>query len=88
VDQQTAGGAATGTPATRYIHPDHLGSTILNLFNTSDDNMKRTFETLTILVKSLTEEQLAASIPVFSQLVHEIVEEIRASNDYKSAEII
>jgi hypothetical protein len=27
VDQQTAGGAATGTPATRYIHPDHLGST-------------------------------------------------------------
>jgi YD repeat-containing protein len=27
VDQQIAGGAATGTPATRYIHPDHLGST-------------------------------------------------------------
>jgi RHS repeat-associated protein len=27
VDQQMAGGAATGTPATRYIHPDHLGST-------------------------------------------------------------
>jgi RHS repeat-associated protein len=27
VDQQTAGGAATGTPQTLYIHPDHLGST-------------------------------------------------------------
>jgi RHS repeat-associated protein len=27
VDQQTAAGAATGTPQTRYIHPDHLGST-------------------------------------------------------------
>ena len=27
VDQQTAGGVATGTPATHYIHPDHLGST-------------------------------------------------------------
>jgi len=27
VDQQTAGGAATGTAQTRYIHPDHLGST-------------------------------------------------------------
>jgi RHS repeat-associated protein len=27
VDQQTAGGVATGTAKTRYIHPDHLGST-------------------------------------------------------------
>ena len=27
VDQQIAGGAATGTAQTRYIHPDHLGST-------------------------------------------------------------
>jgi RHS repeat-associated protein len=27
VDQQTASGAATGTAKTRYIHPDHLGST-------------------------------------------------------------
>jgi RHS repeat-associated protein len=26
-DQQTASGAATGTAQTRYIHPDHLGST-------------------------------------------------------------
>jgi RHS repeat-associated protein len=27
VDQQFAGGIATGTPVTHYIHPDHLGST-------------------------------------------------------------
>jgi RHS repeat-associated protein len=27
VDQQTAGGVATGTAQTLYIHPDHLGST-------------------------------------------------------------
>jgi RHS repeat-associated protein len=27
VDQQTASGSATGTAQTRYIHPDHLGST-------------------------------------------------------------
>ena len=27
IDQQFAGGAATGTAQTRYIHPDHLGST-------------------------------------------------------------
>jgi RHS repeat-associated protein len=27
VDQQLAGGAATGTAKTRYVHPDHLGST-------------------------------------------------------------
>jgi RHS repeat-associated protein len=27
VDQQTAGGVATGTAQTSYIHPDHLGST-------------------------------------------------------------
>ena len=27
VDQQSASGVATGSPATRYIHPDHLGST-------------------------------------------------------------
>jgi RHS repeat-associated protein len=26
-DQQTASGVATGSPATYYIHPDHLGST-------------------------------------------------------------
>ena len=27
VDQQFVSGVATGSPATRYIHPDHLGST-------------------------------------------------------------
>jgi len=27
IDQQTASGAATGTAQTRFIHPDHLGST-------------------------------------------------------------
>src|SRR6266436_4183436 len=27
VDQQTAAGAATGSPQTLYVHPDHLGST-------------------------------------------------------------
>jgi len=27
VDQQTASGAATGTAQTRFVHPDHLGST-------------------------------------------------------------
>jgi RHS repeat-associated protein len=27
IDQPMVNGAATGTPATRYIHPDHLGST-------------------------------------------------------------
>jgi hypothetical protein len=27
IDQETASGNATGTPATHYIHPDHLGST-------------------------------------------------------------
>jgi RHS repeat-associated protein len=27
IDQQTAGGNATGTAKTRYVHPDHLGST-------------------------------------------------------------
>jgi RHS repeat-associated protein len=27
VDQQLASGVATGSPQTRYIHPDHLGST-------------------------------------------------------------
>jgi YD repeat-containing protein len=28
VDQQTASGNATGTAKTRYVHPDHLGSTM------------------------------------------------------------
>jgi RHS repeat-associated protein len=27
IDQQLASGVATGSPATHYIHPDHLGST-------------------------------------------------------------
>jgi uncharacterized protein RhaS with RHS repeats len=27
IDQETASGNATGTAKTRYIHPDHLGST-------------------------------------------------------------
>ena len=44
VDQQTAGGVATGTAKTRYIHPDHLGST--NVVTDENDNI---VQTLTII---------------------------------------
>jgi RHS repeat-associated protein len=37
VDQQTASGNATGTAKTRYIHPDHLGST--NVVTDENDNI-------------------------------------------------
>jgi uncharacterized protein RhaS with RHS repeats len=37
VDQQTASGNATGTAKTRYIHPDHLGST--NVVTDENDNV-------------------------------------------------
>jgi RHS repeat-associated protein len=41
VDQQTAGGVATGSPKTRYVHPDHLGST-----NTVTDENGNVLESL------------------------------------------
>jgi hypothetical protein len=41
VDQQTASGNATGTAKTRYIHPDHLGST--NVVTDENDNVVQTF---------------------------------------------
>jgi hypothetical protein len=37
VDQQTASCVATGTAKTRYIHPDHLGST--NVVTDENDNV-------------------------------------------------
>lgn len=37
VDQQTASGVATGTARTRYVHPDHLGST--NVVTDENDNV-------------------------------------------------
>ena len=42
VDQQTAGGVATGTPVTSYIHPDHLGST--NVVTDQNDNLVQTLD--------------------------------------------
>src|SRR6516225_6039114 len=42
VDQQTASGNATGTAKTRYIHPDHLGST--NVVTDENDNLVQTLD--------------------------------------------
>jgi RHS repeat-associated protein len=42
VDQQTASGVATGTPATHYIHPDHLGST--NVVTNASGNVEQTLD--------------------------------------------
>jgi RHS repeat-associated protein len=42
VDQQTATGSATGTAKTRYIHPDHLGST--NVVTDENDNLVQTLD--------------------------------------------
>jgi RHS repeat-associated protein len=42
VDQQTASGVATGTAKTRYIHPDHLGST--NVVTDENDNVVQTLD--------------------------------------------
>ena len=39
-DQQTASGAATGTAKTRYVHPDHLGST--NIVTDENGNVVQT----------------------------------------------
>jgi RHS repeat-associated protein len=41
-DQQTASGVATGTAKTRYIHPDHLGST--NIVTDENDNLVQTLD--------------------------------------------
>jgi len=38
IDQETASGNATGTAKTRYVHPDHLGST-----NVVTQRRKKTF---------------------------------------------
>jgi RHS repeat-associated protein len=42
IDQQLAGGAATGSPVTRYIHPDHLGST--NVVTDQNGNLVQTLD--------------------------------------------
>jgi RHS repeat-associated protein len=42
IDQQTATGNATGTAKTRYIHPDHLGST--NVVTDENDNVVQTLD--------------------------------------------
>jgi RHS repeat-associated protein len=42
VDQQTASGAATGTAKTRYVHPDHLGST--NVVTDENGNLVQTLD--------------------------------------------
>jgi RHS repeat-associated protein len=42
VDQQTASGVATGTAKTRYVHPDHLGST--NVVTDENDNVVQTMD--------------------------------------------
>jgi RHS repeat-associated protein len=42
VDQQTASGNATGTAKTRYIHPDHLGST--NVVTDENDQVVQTLD--------------------------------------------
>src|SRR5262249_9739144 len=42
IDQPMVNGAATGTAATRYIHPDHLGST--NAVSDENGNVADTLE--------------------------------------------
>jgi RHS repeat-associated protein len=42
VDQQTASGVATGTAKTRYVHPDHLGST--NIVTDENANVVQTLD--------------------------------------------
>ena len=42
IDQQTAGGVATGTAVTSYIHPDHLGST--NVVTNASDTVVQTLD--------------------------------------------
>src|SRR6266853_6186267 len=42
VDQQLASGVATGTAKTRYVHPDHLGST--NVVTDENDNVVQTLD--------------------------------------------
>jgi RHS repeat-associated protein len=42
VDQQTASGVATGTAKTRYVHPDHLGST--NVATDENGNVVQTLD--------------------------------------------
>ena len=42
IDQQTASGVATGTAKTRYVHPDHLGST--NVVTDENDTVVQTLD--------------------------------------------
>src|SRR5262249_22171611 len=42
VDQQRAAGVATGTAQTRYVHPDHLGST--NVVTDQNQNLTETLD--------------------------------------------
>src|SRR6516164_2835220 len=42
IDRQLAGGVATGTAITRYVHPDHLGST--NVVTDENGNLVQTLD--------------------------------------------
>jgi hypothetical protein len=42
IDQQTASGNGTGTAKTRYVHPDHLGST--NIVTDENDKVVQTLD--------------------------------------------
>ena len=42
IDQETASGNATGTAKTRYVHPDHLGST--NVVTDENGNVVQTLD--------------------------------------------
>jgi hypothetical protein len=42
IDQQTASAVATGTAKTRYVHPDHLGST--NVVTDENANVVQTMD--------------------------------------------
>jgi RHS repeat-associated protein len=60
VDQQTASGNATGTAKTRYVHPDHLGST--NVVTDENDTVTQTLDyfpygSLRVSVSTSTNEQ-------------------------------
>jgi RHS repeat-associated protein len=59
VDQETASGNATGTPATHYIHPDHLGST--NVVTNASGTVEQTLDYLPYGATRVNTGQNAAS---------------------------
>ncbi len=77
IDRKLASGVATGTAITRYVHPDHLGST--NVVTDENANLVQTLDYypyggIRISVATSTNEKRKRDVPLSAELRDRIAE--------------